>query len=83
MQVIELAPPYVQTELMGARQANDPFAMPLKDFIAEVMALLAQNPDATEIMVERVKPQRTAERSGTYDDFYKTFNDRMSAARAG
>ena len=56
--------------------------MPLKDFITEVMDLLAHNPDATEILVERVKPQRTAESRGAYDGFYKSFNDRMSAARA-
>src|SRR4029077_12004381 len=30
-QVLELIPPYVQTELLGAWQANDPNAMPLKD----------------------------------------------------
>jgi uncharacterized oxidoreductase len=34
-QVIELVPPYVQTELTGSRQASDPMAMPLNDFIAE------------------------------------------------
>jgi len=35
VQVLELIPPYVQTHLMGARQANDPNAMPLEDFITE------------------------------------------------
>jgi len=32
VEVIELVPPYVQTELMGERQASDPNAMPLADF---------------------------------------------------
>lgn len=80
VQVLELIPPYVQTELMGERQANDPYAMPLKDFIAETMDILKTSPDATEIQVERVKPQRFAEASGSYDAFYKNFNDAMAAA---
>lgn len=80
VQVLELIPPYVQTELMGARQASDPYAMPLKDFIAETMNILKTSPDVTEIRVERVKPQRFAEASGDYDAFYKTFNDAMAAA---
>ena len=83
VQVLELAPPYVQTELMGTWQASDPHAMPLKDFIAEVMRILTHSPDATEICVERVKPLRQAEASGSYDGFFKTFNDAMAAARVG
>jgi uncharacterized oxidoreductase len=53
VQVLELVPPYVQTELMGPGQASDPNAMPLKDFIAEVMNILKTSPAATEICVER------------------------------
>ncbi len=83
VQVIELAPPYVQTGLTGERQASDPTAMPLREFIAEVMALLEANPDAAEICVERVKRQRLAESSGGYDSFFTTFNDMMVAARGG
>jgi uncharacterized oxidoreductase len=79
LQVVELIPPYVQTELMGPGQASDPNAMPLKDFISETMRILKTSPDATEICVERVKPLRNAERSGNYDEFYKAFNDRASA----
>ncbi len=83
VQVMELVPPYVQTELMGDRQASDPNAMPLADFISEVMGLLKASPDAPEILVERVKAQRFAEAKGVYDDFFPTFNERMFAARAG
>ncbi len=82
VQVIELAPPYVQTGLTGERQASDPAAMPLKDYIAETMALLEAHPQAAEILVERVKRQRLAEASGDYASFYTTFNDMMVAARA-
>jgi len=83
VQVLELIPPYVQTELMGPRQASDPNAMPLKDYIAESMKILKSSPEATEICVERVKPMRFAEASGGYDAFYKKFNDMRAAAAAG
>jgi uncharacterized oxidoreductase len=72
--VIELAPPYVQTELMGKQQASDPNAMPLKDFIAEVMTLLEADPNATEIIVERCKPLRTAEATGNYKKTFEMLN---------
>jgi uncharacterized oxidoreductase len=74
IQVLELAPPYVQTELTGAHQARDPDAMPLKEFIAESMQILANSPDAGEILVERVKPLRFAQRSGHYEAFYQKLN---------
>jgi uncharacterized oxidoreductase len=81
-QVLELIPPYVQTELTGPRQASDPNAMPLKDFISETMNILENSPNSTEICVERVKPLRFAEKSGQYDAFFKNFNDGMAAAMA-
>jgi uncharacterized oxidoreductase len=80
VQVVELIPPYVQTHLMGARQKNDPNAMPLEEFIAETMSILKSSPEATEICVERVKPLRFAERNGNYDAFFTRFNDSVSAA---
>ena len=60
VEVIEIAPPYVQTELMGAQQAVDPRAMPLDAFIAEVMDILTNQPGASEVIVERCKPLRFA-----------------------
>ncbi len=80
VQVLELVPPYVQTELLGAGQLTDPNAMPLKDFIAETMSILKNSPEATEICVERVKPLRYAEANGNYDDFHKAFNDRAASS---
>jgi len=82
VEVLELIPPYVQTHLMGARQANDPNAMPLNEFIAETMKILKKLPNATEICVERVKPLRFAEANGNYDAFFKQFNDARSAVAA-
>ncbi|WP_426196437.1 SDR family oxidoreductase [Massilia sp. DWR3-1-1] len=78
VEVLELAPPYVQTELMGEQQASDPRAMPLADFISEVMALIAHGPEHGEILVERVKPLRNAEASGNYHGFFTTFNEAMA-----
>ncbi|MGI4982109.1 MAG: SDR family oxidoreductase [Janthinobacterium lividum] len=83
LQVLEIIPPYVQTELMGPGQASDPDAMPLADFIAEVMGILTHAPETTEICVERVKPLRHAEADGKYDAFFKQFNDGRHAAAAG
>jgi uncharacterized oxidoreductase len=61
VKVIELAPPYVQTELMGKQQASDPNAMPLNDFI-------------TEVIVERCKPLRNAEATGNYRKMFDMLN---------
>jgi uncharacterized oxidoreductase len=79
IEVLELVPPYVQTELMGSRQANDPRAMPLKDFIDETMKILREQPEAKEILVERVLPLRYAEKSGQFDQAFQQFNDAMMA----
>lgn len=78
VEVIELAPPYVQTELQGPRQASDPNAMPLQDFIAETMDILTRNPAVEEVLVERVHPLRFAER-GDYAAFFQRFNTMFAA----
>jgi len=64
VEVIEIAPPYVQTYLQGAHQASDPNAMPLADYIAETMTLLAGQPENGEVLVQRVHRQRFAEQTG-------------------
>ncbi|MDQ0893499.1 SDR family oxidoreductase [Agromyces ramosus] len=65
VQVIELVPPAVRTELMPGGSQIESF-LPLEDYIDETMSLLASQPDATEILVERVKPLRFSEVNGTY-----------------
>ena len=86
VEVVELVPPYVATTLQGDKQANDPNAMPLDEFIAEAMELIKTQPDATEITVERVKAQRFAglgeDGKAQYDQFFTQFNDNMARARA-
>lgn len=79
MEVLELIPPYVQTELMGEAQANDPNAMPLDAFIAEVLEILKTQPTATEICVKTVHPLRFAVEGGHYDDAFKGLNSRVAA----
>lgn len=74
IEVLEIAPPYVQTELTGAHQATDPNAMPLAEYIAETMTLLASPPASGEILVERVKPLRFAEKNGNYEGMFTTVN---------
>lgn len=75
VEVLELAPPYVQTELGSAEQAIDPAAMPLADFTTEVMELLAQPyPPSGEILVERVRYLRFAEKNGVYEEAYAMLN---------
>lgn len=82
VEVLELVPPYVQTTLMGDHQARDPRAMPLDEFIAEVMEIIKTQPDATEICVQRVEPLRFAAEAGREKavQFFQQFNDTMSAA---
>jgi uncharacterized oxidoreductase len=66
---------------MGSQQAADPRAMPLKDYLDEVINLIKTQPNATEILVERVKPLRFAASNGNdkYQAFFKQFNDAMLA----
>src|SRR6202012_3242751 len=52
VKVLELAPPYVQTELTGPQQAADPRAMPLQDFIDETIQALGT--DADEVLTKNV-----------------------------
>ncbi len=71
VEVIEIAPPAVATDLM-ARSRGNPMAQGLDDYIAEVMALLAKG--GPEILVERVKRLREAESSGSYDGVFEALN---------
>ncbi|MGA3265090.1 MAG: SDR family oxidoreductase [Terracidiphilus sp.] len=71
-EVLELIPPYVATELMTG--ADDPRAMQLGKFIAEVMEVLKTHPTPHEICVENVKGLRFAVESGRYDAIFKGLN---------
>ena len=73
VKIVELEPPSVRTALLPGQQDSE-FAMPLGEFVAEVVALLAAQPDAKEIQVERVKFLRYGEARGDYDQVVNTLN---------
>jgi uncharacterized oxidoreductase len=79
IQVIEIIPPHVQTALQGDR-GFDPRGMPLDEFVSETMMLLQTTPEANEIVVERAKGFRFAERDGAFDEIYPVFNETMTAS---
>jgi uncharacterized oxidoreductase len=70
IKVREIIPPWVATELMGEKP-SDPRAMPLEEFIAEVVQLI--DTDADEITVSRVLPLRNAAK-GDETAFFNTLN---------
>ncbi|RIY02862.1 SDR family NAD(P)-dependent oxidoreductase [Aureimonas flava] len=82
VEVIEIAPPGVQTGLTEGQETR-PGYMPLEDFIDEVMALFAAQPTPPEILVERVRPLRFAERDGRFDATLAQLNEMARKAREG
>ncbi|MGK5440994.1 SDR family oxidoreductase [Micromonospora sp. URMC 105] len=73
VKIVELEPPAVRTSLLPGQEHSE-FAVPLDEFVAEVVGLLEAQPDAKEIQVERVKFLRYAEARGDYDQVVKTLN---------
>jgi len=73
VKVMELVPPSVRTSLLPGQEDSE-FAMPLDEFVTEVLALFQAQPDATEIQVERVKFLRYGEARGDYDKVVETLN---------
>ena len=67
VEVIELAPPAVQTELTPGQSRRAGY-LPLGDFVAEVLALFAQEPTPEEILVDAVKFLRFAEAEGRFPE---------------
>ncbi|MBG0828242.1 SDR family NAD(P)-dependent oxidoreductase [Planomonospora sp. ID67723] len=73
VKIVELEPPSVRTSLLPG-QEDSAFAMPLEEFVAEVVELLRTQPDAKEIQVERVKFLRYGEARGDYDRVVEVLN---------
>jgi uncharacterized oxidoreductase len=82
VEIIELAPPAVQTGLTPG-QATRPGYQPLDAFADEVMALFQQTPTPKEILVERVGFLRYAEAQGRYDETVVQLNAFAAKAREG
>jgi uncharacterized oxidoreductase len=74
VKVLEIAPPWVQTDLLGSN--NEPRAMPLAEFIEETMRVLGT--DVEEVLVERAKPLRNNAGPGEAA-FVNQFNDMMQS----
>lgn len=72
VKVLELAPPWVQTELLNSSEESR--AMPLAPFIEETLAVLST--DVEEILVERAKPMRANPGPGEHG-FVDQFNNAM------
>ncbi|OOB90885.1 SDR family oxidoreductase [Rathayibacter sp. VKM Ac-2630] len=64
VQVVEIVPPAVRTALLGQEDSQQ--AMPLDEYVSEVLALLRENPDARELVVENARWAREAAANGTY-----------------
>lgn len=67
VEVIELIPPGVQTELTPGQSQLDGY-LPLDDFVTESMELLAQKPTPSEICVEAVRAFRNSEANGNQQE---------------
>ena len=73
MEVLEIAPPWVQTDLLNSN--NEPRAMPLGEFISETIKVIGTG--AHEVLVERAKPLRN--NVGPNEGAFVTqFNDTMA-----
>ena len=75
--VLEIAPPWVRTDLLGSN--DEPRAMPLSEFIEEAMGVLGT--DAQEVVVERAKAFRNNPGPGE-GALVTQFNDAMLQPQA-
>ena len=69
----------MQTELGGQAQATDPRAVPLPVFIAGVMDILTNQPNADEVVVKQCEPLRNATKNDTFDQAFGMVNSMFDA----
>ncbi|MEV0361741.1 SDR family oxidoreductase [Nocardia fusca] len=74
VEFLELVPPSVATDLLPG-QADSDWAMPLDEFVTEVVEILETRPGAHELLVERVEFLRYGEARGDYDQVVATLNN--------
>ena len=78
VRVLEMAPPWVRTDLMNSREAEQ--AMPLDAYIDETIAVLGT--DSNEVLVEGAKLFRGNPGPGEHD-FVHGFNAQMVEVFSG
>jgi uncharacterized oxidoreductase len=79
VKIVELVPPAVRTSLLPGQESSE-FAMPLDEFVSEVVSLLETQPDAKEIQVESVKFLRYGEARGDYEQVVAILNPHHEAS---
>jgi short-subunit dehydrogenase involved in D-alanine esterification of teichoic acids len=70
---LELVPPSMATDLLPGQRDSD-IAMPVADFVEQVLTIIESQPEAHEILVDRVKALRYAEAHGDYQHVVATLN---------
>jgi uncharacterized oxidoreductase len=73
IEVLELVPPAVQTGLTPGQETREGY-LPLTEFVDDVMQLLARKVTPVEILVERAKLLRNAEKDGRFDEMLTMLN---------
>lgn len=73
VEVIELAPPGVQTDLTPGQSTREGY-MPLKEFTDETMELFSIETTPAEVAVGRAELLRTAERQGRFEQAFAMLN---------
>ncbi|MET0247411.1 MAG: SDR family NAD(P)-dependent oxidoreductase, partial [Sphingomonas sp.] len=73
VEVIELAPPAVRTQLTPGQETREAY-MPLNEYIDEVMSLFETVPTPAEILVKRVHFLRHAEAEGRFGETLAVLN---------
>lgn len=73
VEVIELAPPGVQTDLTPGQSTREGY-MPLDDYINEVMDLFAQTPTPPVVAVKNVRPLCDTVDKEKYDEVFARLN---------
>lgn len=79
VEVLELAPPAVQTGLTPGQETREGY-LPLEAFADEVMSILTQRPTPQEVLVERVGFLRHAEKEGRFDETLVALNGHYAPA---
>ncbi|MET0265918.1 MAG: SDR family oxidoreductase [Duganella sp.] len=73
VEVIELAPPAVQTGLTPGQETREGY-QPLEEYADEAVALLTASPTPAEVLVKRVLFLRNAEKENRYEQTLATLN---------